>query len=403
MAIIADSLTSTPAPRFTRIKLLLVLSVLMAFGSISTDMYLPSLPTLGQVFAVGQAHVQLTLSFFLLGFGIGQLVWGPLGDRYGRKWPLVTGILLHLAGSAACALSGSIEQMIFWRFIQALGSCAGPVLARAMVRDLYDRTRSAQMLSVLMLVMGIAPLAGPILGGQVLLFGSWRTIFWCQFGFGLLALGGMFLLPETLPARLRSSQHIWRSVFLYAELLCTRRFMGYALIGGCIYGGAFAQLAGTPYAYIDYYHVPAQLYGFLFALAITGMMAANLINSRLVVRLGTDLLLRIGTSIAACSGIVLAIDGWTGFGGLWGIVVPVLCFVSMLGLVAANAIAGALAAFPQRAGTASALSGAIQFVFGTLSSAAVGWFADGTPWTMAWIMAVAGCSALAAALLLVRR
>jgi DHA1 family bicyclomycin/chloramphenicol resistance-like MFS transporter len=403
MAITTDSLKSVSTGRMARLRLLLVLSVLMAFGSISTDMYLPSLPSLAKVFHVGQAQVQLTLSLYLVGFGVGQLVWGPLGDRYGRKWVLVTGIMFHLAGSCACALAGSIDQMIGWRFVQALGSCAGPVLARAMVRDSYDRTRSAQMLSVLMLVMGVAPLAGPILGGEVLLVGSWRTIFWFQFGFGLLALGGMALIPETLPTHMRSSQRIWHALFNYAELLMNRRFLGYALIGACFYGGVFAQLAGTPFAYIEYYHVPAQLYGFLFALSITGMMAANLINSRLVVKLSSDLLLLVGTSIAAVAGTVLAIDGWTGFGGLWGIVLPVLSFVAMLGFITANAMAGALASFPHRAGTASALSGGMQFGFGAVFAAAVGWFADGTPWPMAWIMALAGGTALLAALLLVRR
>ena len=140
-----------------RLRLTLVLTTLMAFGAISTDMYLPALPALGTAFHVGQDRVQLTLSFFLLGFGLGQLVWGPMGDRYGRRGPVIAGIMLHLIGSAGCAWSGSVDQMIVWRFVQAFGSCAAPVLARAMVRDLYGREQSAQMLSILMLVMGVAP------------------------------------------------------------------------------------------------------------------------------------------------------------------------------------------------------------------------------------------------------
>lgn len=385
-----------------RLRLTLVLTTLMAFGAISTDMYLPALPALSTAFHVGQDRAQLTLSFFLLGFGLGQLIWGPMGDRYGRRYPVMAGIALHLIGSAGCALSGSIDQMIAWRFIQAFGACAAPVLARAMVRDLYGREQSARMLSILMLVMGVAPLVAPLLGGQVLLFGNWRDIFWVQAAFGLVGLFGVITVAETLPPQKRTSLRVVGAMFSYVELITNARFLGYALIGGAFYAGIFAYLAGTPFAYIAYYHVPPQFYGLLFALNIAGMMVANLVNSRLVLKLGFDKLLRIGTIIAAAAGTAVAIAGFTGFGGLLGLVCAVFFFVSMLGLVTANAMAGALAAFPHRAGTASALAGAVQFASGALSSAAVGWFADGTPWTMAWIMAAGGLCALSASLLLVR-
>jgi DHA1 family bicyclomycin/chloramphenicol resistance-like MFS transporter len=156
------------ARRGSPLWLLLVLSTLMAFGAISTDMYLPALPALTQDLQAGPARIQQTLSVFLVGFALAQLVWGPIGDRVGRRWPVVAGVVLFLGGSAGCALAGTAGELVFWRLVQAVGACAGPVLARAMVRDLYARDRAAQMLSILILVMGVAPLLAPILGGQVL-------------------------------------------------------------------------------------------------------------------------------------------------------------------------------------------------------------------------------------------
>jgi DHA1 family bicyclomycin/chloramphenicol resistance-like MFS transporter len=174
----AQAMLVGTSSRAASLRFLIILSALMAFASISTDIYLPALPALAQAFHADPGRIQLTLSGFLVGFSLGQLLWGPIGDRYGRRIPIAIGIALFVIGSAGCALSGSAWQMTAWRVLQAVGACAGPVLARAMVRDLYARERSAQMLSTLMLVMGIAPLVGPIMGGQILAFWSWQGIFW---------------------------------------------------------------------------------------------------------------------------------------------------------------------------------------------------------------------------------
>jgi DHA1 family bicyclomycin/chloramphenicol resistance-like MFS transporter len=292
--------------------------------------------------------------------------------------------------------------MTAWRVIQAVGACAGPVLARAMVRDLYARERSAQMLSTLMLVMGVAPLLGPILGGQILAIWSWQGIFWVLVGMGLLALPGLLMLPETLPPQRRTSQRVVEALVGYVLLARNRRLLGYAVSGGFFYGGIYAYLAGTPFAYIAYYHVPPQAYGLLFGVNIAGMMATNLLNSRLVMRVGSDRLFRIGTCVAALAGCALALDARTGWGGLAGLVVPLFFYISMLGLIVANSVAGALSAFPHKAGAASALVGAMHYGTGIFTAAAVGWFADGTPWTMGWIIGVGGVGCCVAAALLVR-
>jgi DHA1 family bicyclomycin/chloramphenicol resistance-like MFS transporter len=383
------------------IRFLIILSALMAFASISTDIYLPALPALSTAFHTDPGQVQMTLSGFLVGFSLGQLLWGPIGDRYGRRVPIAVGVVLFIIGSTGCALSGSAWQMTGWRVVQAIGACAGPVLSRAMVRDLYARERSAQMLSTLMLVMGIAPLVGPILGGQILALWSWQGIFWVLVAMGFLALLGLLMLPETLPQGRRSSQGVGDALVSYAVLAGNRRLLGYALAGGCFYGGIYAYLAGTPFAYIEYYHVPPQFYGLLFGVNIAGMMAANLINSRLVMKLGSDRLFRFGTLVAALSGVALAVDARFGFGGLVGLAAPLFCYVAMLGFIVANSVAGALAAFPHKAGAASALVGAMHYGTGILTAAMIGWFADGTPWTMGWIIALAGVGSFATAMLFV--
>jgi len=386
----------------TDIFMMIVLGMLMAFASISTDTYLPAFPTIGADFHVDPGRIQLTLSSYLIGFSVGQLIWGPIGDRYGRRRPVAAGMALFIVGSIGCAQSGSAEALIGWRVVQALGACSGPVLGRAMIRDLYARDRAAQMLSTLMLVMAVAPLLGPIVGGQILRFSSWRMIFWSLVPVGALALSGVLTLSETLSPSLRSTRRpseIWRG---YLSLLRDRRLLGYAISGGFYYGGAYAYIAGTPFAYIDYYHVPSQAYGILFAINIIGLMAANFLNARLVTRLGSNNILRFGTVVATVSGIVLAVDARFGWGGLFGLVVPLFAFFSVSGFIVANSVAGAMAAFPRDAGAASAAVGAMHYGSGILSAALLGWFADGTPWPMGWVICVCGAGSLAAAFSLVR-
>jgi DHA1 family bicyclomycin/chloramphenicol resistance-like MFS transporter len=391
-----------PDPQVARVRTLIVLSALMAFASISTDLYLPAMPALAAAFKADPADVQLTLSSFLTGFSLGQLVWGPIGDRYGRRLPIAAGLLLFMAGSAGCAVSETVWQMMGWRVLQAIGACAGPVLARAMVRDLYARERSAQMLSTLMTIMAVAPLLGPVLGGQILLFTSWRGIFWTLVGIGVLALAGLLTLPETLTREKRHSQSLAAALLGYLALARSPRFLGYALAGGFFYGGLFAQVAGTPFAYIDYYHVTPQAYGLLFGLNVGGLMAMNMVNTRLVMRLGSDRLFGLGSAVAALSGVVLALDARFGWGGLMGLVLPLLVYVSMAGFVVANAVAGALAAYPHKAGAASALVGATQSGTGVLSAAMIGWFSDGTPGPMGWVIGLGGIGTFVIALLLSR-
>lgn len=397
------ALNAGPGARPTsnpQLWVMIVLSALMGFGSISTDLYLPALPTMANSLHANAGDVELTISGYLIGFSLGQLFWGPVGDRFGRRRPVAFGLVLFCIGSAGCALSPDVWSMIGWRIVQALGACSGVVLARAMVRDLYAQDRAAQMLSTLITVMAVAPLIGPLLGGQILLAASWRAIFWLLVGVGLVTLAALFTVPETLPPE-RRSQSSWTGMVTgYGVLLRDKRVIAYAVAGGVFYAGIYAYIAGTPFAYISYYHVPAQLYGLLFAASILGIMAANVANARLAQRLGSDRLLLVGASGAAVFGIASIVAATTGWGGLTGLAVPLFLYCAMSGLIVANSIAGALGLHPERAGAASAFVGAIHYGVGIFGSAMVSLLADGTPRALGLVVAVGGVSCLAAALIL---
>ncbi|WP_081015001.1 Bcr/CflA family multidrug efflux MFS transporter [Pseudomonas fluorescens] len=390
--------TETPR-RTTDLRLLLNLSALMSFASISTDMYLPALPTITRALHTDTASVELTFSAFLIGFSSGQLIWGPISDRYGRKLPIAIGMILFIIGSVGCALSINVSQMMLWRVIHALGACVGPVLSRAMVRDLYGREQSAKMLSTLILIMGVAPLAGPLIGGQVLRLWSWQGIFWSLALVGFITLFSFRRLPESLPHEQRTSEPLKQTFIGYLQLVRDPRLIGYALSGGFFYAGAYAFIVGTPFAYIDYYHVSPQAYGWLFGINILGMMIANFINGRLLSRMGSERIFHRGTWALAFFGLALSLCAWYGLGGIWGLVVPVFFYMSMNGFIVANSVAGALAHFPQRAGSASSLLGAMHYGSGILSAALVSWLSDGTPRGMALVMGLAGVGSLATVLL----
>jgi DHA1 family bicyclomycin/chloramphenicol resistance-like MFS transporter len=383
------------------LHLLLVLSGLMALGSLSTDMYLPALPAIAETYGVTMSGVQLTLTTFLVGFCGGQLIWGPIGDRYGRRFPAGLGLFIFAAGSIGCALSGSIGQMIAWRAFQAFGASAGPVLGRAMVRDLYGKQQAARMLSMLILVMGIAPLLGPLLGGYVLIHWAWQGIFWVQAALGLGGIVGLMVISETLPLSLRSRLGLTGMLIDYCQMGMQRRLLGYALASGFYYGATYAYLAGSPFVYIRLYGVPPEMYGWLFGLNIIGMMAMNAVNSRLVASVGSDRVLRYGIAAIAAAGVMLAVNARTGFGGLAGLVAPIFVMISMNGAVVANSVAGALSAYPRKAGAASAVVGAIQFGMGILTTAMTGWFANGTAFPFAAIIAAAGIGGLLASVFLI--
>lgn len=380
-----------------------VLSALMGFASISTDLYLPAMPEMGRALKADSGMIEWTVSGYLVGFSFGQLLWGPIADRYGRRLPVAIGIVLFIIGSAGCALSINAQAMIAWRVVQAVGACASVVLSRAMVRDLYEGDRANQMMSTLMTVMAIAPLIGPLLGGQIMAMAGWRAIFWTLVVVGAATLVALLRFPETLPANRRNHEPLGKAWTRYLELIKHRKILAYAGAGGFFYSGMFAYLTGTPFAYIDYYHVPPEYYGFLFGLGILGIMVTNVINAKLVTHFGGTRLMQIGTGIAAVAGVCLAVAARWDIAGLAGLVIPLFVFVSVTGFIVANAIAGALRDFPQRAGAVSALVGSIQYGSGIFGSALAGYFANGTPWPFAIVIAISAIGSFLCTLALPRQ
>ena len=375
-------------------QMLGVLSLLMGFASISTDFYLPAMPVMITSLNTDAGMVELTISGYLIGFSLGQLFWGPIGDSYGRRPSVAAGLVLFVMGSAGCAVSQNVMVMIGYRILQAVGASASVVLSRAMIRDLYKGVRAAQMLSTLMTVMAVAPLIGPLAGAQIVAVSGWRAIFWVLVGIGITAFVLLFSIPETLPVYQRSRQSLVRSLIGYGELLRCPGIIGYAAAGGFFYAGMFAYIAGSPFSYITYYHVPAKLYGLLFGLGSVGIMTSNLVNTSLVKRFGYDKILFYGTISAAVSSLITAVSAKTGFGGLFMLVAAIFLFVSSAGFIVANSIAGALADFPERAGAVSALIGAAQYGSGIIGAGLVGIFADGTPWPMGCVIAIGGTGSL---------
>ncbi|WP_040903890.1 multidrug effflux MFS transporter [Yokenella regensburgei] len=369
----------------TGLSFLLILSALMAVTSLSTDIYLPAMPVMAKDL---QGDAELTITGFLIGFCIAQLIWGPISDRYGRRLPLFIGLVLFIIGSVGCALSTDIVQIVFWRVFQALGACTGPMLARAMIRDLFSRTRAAQMLSTLMIIMAIAPIAGPLIGGQMIKVTSWHAIFWLLAIIGTLMLVSLFWLPETLPAEKRAQTSVTKAFQNYYALLTNAKFMQFTLCLTFYYVAAYAFITGSPFVYITYFGVDPQHYGWLFAVNIVGLMAVSMVNRRLVHRYPLERLLKKAVFIATIAAIVLAATTGLGVGGIIVIVGAVFVFFSMNGIIAATSTACALDAVPNVAGSASALMGALQYGSGIISSLLLALFSDGTPWTMGWIIAL---------------
>ena len=363
-----------------------VLGALMAFTSLSTDIYLPAMP---QMHKDLQGDVELTISGFLIGFALAQIIWGPISDRIGRKKPLRIGLILFIIGSIGCAFSETIFQIVTARVLQAFGACVGPMLSRAMIRDRYDRTQAAEMLSTLMVVMAIAPIAGPLLGGQIIKFSTWPVVFWVLAAFGAVMFIAIQRLPETLPPEKQAKTSLLETFKKYGRLFKNSDFMVYTLCVTFFYMGVYAFVTGSPAVYITYFNVKPEYYGWLFAINILGLMGFSIANRIWVRKYSLDNLLKIATSVAMLAGIALALLVKFEIGGIYAVIGTVFFFFSMNGIIAACTNAAALDKAPEMLGAAAALLGAFQYGSGVLSSVLLALFGEdnGSPITMAYIMA----------------
>lgn len=385
------------------VAFVLILGALSAFGPMSIDMYLPAFPALADSLHTTPGHVAYTLSAFFIGLSAGQLAYGPLADRFGRKPPLIVGLVLYALASVGCALAPTIEILIAMRALQAFGACAGMVMSRAMVRDLFEPSAAARVFSLLILVMGLAPILAPFLGGLVLEFGDWRGIFWSLVAFGVACLAAVaWRLPESLPADQRVTLGLGEIASVYGQLLTDRVFMGHSLSGALAQAGMFAYIAGSPFVFITLNGVPENRYGLLFGLNALGFVAVSQINAALVKRIAPTTLLQRGLAFATAMAALLAVNVLTGLGGFVGLLVALFGFVASLGFIGPNAMALAMASRRTHHGQASAMLGTVQFGMATLAGLAVGALQDGTARPMGLTIAVCGLLALVASQLTAR-
>lgn len=383
--------------------LILVLGTLTAFGPLSIDMYLPGLPAIARDLGAEPSLIQLTLSLFFIGLAAGQTLYGPLSDRFGRRLPLLVGCGLYAVASAACALAPTAQALIAARLLQALGGSAGMVIARSVVRDRFDARESARVFSLLMLVMGLAPITAPLIGGQLLVFAGWRAIFWLLCGFGLLCvLLVAFALPESLPPERRSSTGLSAVPAIYGRILADRRFLGYAVAGGLASAAMFAYIAGSPFVVIELYGVSPQQFGWIFGANALGLIIASQLNRRLLNRFDGTTIVRATLLLSAGAALLLVLAAGTGLGGLPGLLAPLFVCIAAGGLIGPNTTAAALAPYGRAAGSASAMLGAIPFLIGTATTALVAALHNGTAVPMAGIMAACIFGALGVYLALTR-
>ncbi len=374
----------------------LILGALSSLAPVATDMNLPALPTLTSVFRTTPERVQLTLSVFLVGFGAGQLVHGPASDRYGRRPVLLAGLALFALAGYGCALSASIVQLVGFRLVQGLGAAAGPVLARAMVRDFFSGPPAARLLSYIALVQGLGPLLAPIAGGFVLALVGWHAIFLAQALAATLVLAAAWRwLGESRPARDDGAPSALRLVRNYRRFLGTPLCLRYTVMIALVFGGMFAYISNSPFVLIQVFRVPSDRYGFYFALTAVSLMVAAFTNGRLVRRFAPESVLRVGVVLVVVGSAALLLCVATRTGGIPGIVLPMMVYVFGFGLVMPNATAAALEPYPEMAGVASSLVGFFQMAGGAVVGYAVNALYDGTPLAMAaCIAAMGGLTAL---------
>ena len=376
-----------PASRQPSLGEILLLGSLTAFGAVTIDLYLPTLPAIARDYGTSAAAVQLTLSTFFVGMALGQLFFGPLSDRIGRRPTILIGCAVYVAASLFCALAPSIEALVAGRFFQALGCCAAMVTCRAIVRDRYDHRDSARIFSLLMLVLAIAPLLAPTVGGWIALAAGWHAVFYAFVAVGIaIAFAVGFRLDESRSAVTAQAARGQDMLSAYARLLRERRLIGYLLVGAANGATLFSYIAASPDLVVNVWGFSEGQFGLVFAAIAVGIVGSSQINRALLKHRSPDAILAWATLGAALAGAAL----WLVADAPLIIFLPVL-FVALSsnGLIAANASAGALNVDPLRAGAISGLMGGINFGMGAIASALAAAMYDGTARPLALNIAVA--------------
>ena len=379
-----------------------LLGVLIGLTALGMDMFLPSVPAIAQAFDVEPGSAQLAVTTYLLGLATGQLAWGPLADRFGRKPVLLAALVLFFASSAACAVAASLNSVLLLRFVQGAGMSSGPVIARSVVRDLAAHEQAAHLLGRMTVVFGFFPVLGPLVGAQVLSLGGWASVFWLYAAIALALLAVVALrFPETAPAE-RPAISVARIGERYALLLTDRRFVAPLATALCAQMGILAFVATSSLVLVQGLRLTPTAFSVLFAMVMIGQMAGGFVGSRLVLRLGIERMVRLGARLALAAGALLALLVYGGVAHWSAIVLPMLVYILGAALLLPNVTAAALTPFPGMAGAASSLLGVLPFALGALVSALLGAAFDGTARPLALAVALAGASAFACERLLFR-
>jgi DHA1 family bicyclomycin/chloramphenicol resistance-like MFS transporter len=354
------------------------------------DMFLPSVPVIAQSFGAGPGAAQLAVTTYLLGLAVGQLSWGPLSDRFGRKPVLLAGVGLFFVSSACGAAADSVLDLVLLRFAQGAGMSSGPVVARSIVRDLYAREQAAHLLSRMMAVFGIIPVAAPLVGGQAVALGGWPAVFLVYSAIAVALLGAVgFGLRETAPAE-RPSVAPARIAASYRVLFADARFRASLATMLLAQLGIIAFVSSSSLAMVQALHLTPTAFSMLFAAVMIGQITGGIIGSRIVVRLGISRMVRLGTALALAGGLLLAALALAGMSHWSAVVLPMILYLFGCAFMIPSTTAAALSPFPQMAGAASSLLGALPFGLGAVVSAILAWAFDGTTLPMALAIAIFG-------------
>ncbi|WP_312229310.1 Bcr/CflA family multidrug efflux MFS transporter [Pseudescherichia sp.] len=380
--------------KHSSLRIVFILGLLAMLMPLSIDMYLPALPVIAQQFGVPAGSAQMTLSTYILGFALGQLLYGPMADSIGRKPVILGGTLIFAAAAGACALAQSIDQLITLRFFHGLAAAAASVVINALMRDIYPKEEFSRMMSFVMLVTTVAPLLAPMIGGAVLVWLSWHAIFWILAIAALLAsLMIFFFISETLPVERRQPFHIRTTLGNFATLFRHKRVLSYMLASGFSFAGMFSFLSAGPFVYIELNHVLPQNFGYYFALNIVFLFMMTIINGRFVRRVGALRMFRTGLWIQFVMALWMVLSAAFDV-GFWALVVGVAAFVGCVSLVASNAMAVILDEFPHMAGTASSLAGTFRFGIGAIVGALLSLATFNSAWPMIWSIAFCATSSI---------
>lgn len=374
-----------------RSLLILILGLLSAIGPFSIDMYLPGFPTIAADLHTTVDYVSYSLSSFFIGICAGQLICGPLLDRFGRKRPLHTGLVIYIAASLACAMSNSVELLIVFRFLQALGGCVAMVAPGAIVRDIFPVNENAKIFSMLILILGVSPIIAPTVGSYVIVTFGWHAVFiLLAIITALLLTAVIFLLPESKQPDPSMSLKPKPIIDGFLFVLKQPQFFTYAFAGAIAAAGLFAYLAGSPFVFMKIFKLSEQQYGWIFGLIAAGLITCSQLNNVLLRKYNSAQIIKIVLLVQAIIGLLLYIGSVFDWLNLYSTIFLIFLFLSCQGFSFPNSAALSLAPFTKEAGSASALMGALQMGFGAIASALVGLVNNGTTLPMTGVMA--GCA-----------